>query len=299
MPVSTFRMWLLGLMYTICVSGLNQFFSMRCSSLPLFFLVPPDYFFTDPTVIITGITAQLTSLPLGKALERVLPTTRFRTFGFVWSLNPGPFNIKEHVVITVMANVVVAGAYATDVVASQKVFYGEQLSFGYQIMLVLSTQIIGFSFGGMVRRFLVWPSSMIWPGALVNCALFNTLHKNYGQIDQRHMSREKFFCIALACSFIWSWVPSYLFTALSVFNWVCWIAPNDIVVNQLFGTLSGLGMSIFTFDWAMISYIGSPLVTPVRYLPCSCLISVYLLFLTHSGGLRRTLQSRLSFGSGL
>jgi hypothetical protein len=59
-----------------------------------------------------------------------------------------------------MANVVVAGAYATDVVASQKVFYGEQLPFGYQIMLVLSTQIIGFSFGGMVRRFLVWPSTL-------------------------------------------------------------------------------------------------------------------------------------------
>jgi OPT family oligopeptide transporter len=229
----------------------------------------------DPAVAITGITAQLTALPLGKALERILPTTRFRTFGFVWSLNPGPFNIKEHVVITVMANVVVGGAYATDIVLTQQVFYGQQLPFNYKIMLILSSQIIGFSLGGLMRRFLVWPSSMIWPGALVNCALFNTLHKTYGHTDKGHISREKFFCIAMAGSFVWYWFPGYLFSALSVFSWVCWIAPNNLVVNQLFGVESGLGMGIFTFDWAMISYIGSPLVTPVCCLHSSRLIALY------------------------
>ncbi len=41
------------------------------------------------------------------------------------------------------------------------------------------------------------------------------------------------------------------------------LAPNNIVVNQLFGYSSGLGMGFFTFDWAMISYVGSPLVIPV------------------------------------
>jgi hypothetical protein len=33
-------------------------------------------------------------------------------------------------------------------------------------------------------------------------------------------------------------------------------------VNQLFGVISGLGMSGITFDWSQISYINSPLVTP-------------------------------------
>ena len=60
-----------------------------------------------PTVYITGIVAQLTALPLGKGLERLRPlaSTRSVTFG-------PPFNINEHVVITVMANVVVGGAFA-------------------------------------------------------------------------------------------------------------------------------------------------------------------------------------------
>ncbi|KAH7915147.1 OPT oligopeptide transporter [Hygrophoropsis aurantiaca] len=245
MPVNTFRMWFLGLFYTILVSGINQIFSMRY-----------------PSVIVTGIVAQLTALPLGKGLERVLPTTQFRTFGYVWSFNPGPFNIKEHVLITVMANVVVGGAYATDIVATQRVFYNQSLSFSYEMTLTLSIQLLGFALGGLLRQFLVYPSSMIWPGALVSSALFNTLHKTYGKQERRHISREKFFCIAMACSFVWYWVPGYLWTGLSVFNWVCWIAPSNVVVNTLFGTSTGLGMGLLTLDWSMISYIGSPLVTP-------------------------------------
>ncbi|KAG1715802.1 hypothetical protein ID866_1378 [Astraeus odoratus] len=245
MPVNTFRMWFLGVFYTVFVSGLNQFFSFRY-----------------PSVIITGIVAQLTALPLGKGLERILPTTRFNTLGFTWSLNPGPFTIKEHVLITVMANLVVSGAYATDVVATQRTFYNQNLGNTYQFFLVLATQLIGFSMGGLLRRFLVYPSSMIWPGALVNSALFNTLHRAYGKPERRHISREKFFAIVAACSFFWYFLPGYLWTGLSVFNWVCWIAPNNVVVNSLFGTSTGLGMGLLTFDWSMISYVSSPLVTP-------------------------------------
>ena len=78
------------------------------------------------------------------------------------------------------------------------------------------------------------------------------------------MSREKFFLLATLASFVWYWFPGYIFTALSIFNWVCWIAPNNVIVNQLFGYQSGLGMGFITFDWAMISFVGSPLVIPVR-----------------------------------
>ncbi|KAH8120611.1 glutathione transporter [Phellopilus nigrolimitatus] len=245
MPVNTFRMWFLGLVFTLLISGLNQFFSMRY-----------------PSVYISGLVAQLVALPCGKFLERVLPTTRFTTFGYSWSLNPGPFNIKEHTLITVMSNVVASGAYATDVIATQRMYFNQHWGLGYQLLLCLSSQVIGFSFAGIVRRFLVWPSAMIYPGVLVNCALFNTLHGSYGRKEGKHMSRERFFLYAMGASFVWFWFPGYIFTALSIFNWVCWIAPNNVVVNQLFGYQTGLGMGFLTFDWSMISYIGSPLVIP-------------------------------------
>lgn len=77
------------------------------------------------------------------------------------------------------------------------------------------------------------------------------------------MSRERFFCYFMAAAFCYYWLPGYLFMALSVFNWVCWIAPANPAVNALFGTQSGVGLSLISFDWAMISYVSSPLVTPV------------------------------------
>ena len=56
-------------------------------------------------------------------------------------------------------------------------------------------------------------------------------------------------------------LPSYLFTALSNFSWVCWIAPNNRVVNQLFGVTHGMAMGILTFDWGQIAYERSPFPT--------------------------------------
>jgi hypothetical protein len=53
-----------------------------------------------------------------------------------------------------------------------------------------------------------------------------------------------------------------LFTALSMFSWVCWIWPKNVMVNQLFGVSSGLGMGILTFDWTQITWAASPLMTP-------------------------------------
>ncbi|TFY79095.1 hypothetical protein EWM64_g4918 [Hericium alpestre] len=128
----------------------------------------------------------------------------------------------------------------------------------------MSTQFIGFSVGGIARRFLVAPPSMIWPGTLVSCALFNTLHSQtyFGSGLHSGMSRERFFLYAFLAAMIWYVVPGYLFQALSVFSWVCWIVPENKVVNQLFGYRSGMGYSLLTFDWNQIAFIGSPLATP-------------------------------------
>ncbi|KAF7301839.1 OPT oligopeptide transporter [Mycena indigotica] len=242
-PVSTLRAWVIGLIWAILIPGLNQFF-----------------FFRYPSITVTGIIAQLLSLPVGRLWARIVPNVT--VFGV--ALNPGPFNIKEHVLITIMATVGAGSAYATDIVAVQRVFYNQTYNFSFQWLMVMSTQLIGFSIGGIARRFLVQPPSMIWPANLVSCALFNTLHSTeYAGIGTRGgYSRERFFYIAFACSAVWYLLPGYLFTALSYFSWVCWIAPNNNVVNQLFGVNYGLGMSLFTFDWAQVAYIGSPLATP-------------------------------------
>ncbi|KIJ67169.1 hypothetical protein HYDPIDRAFT_37757 [Hydnomerulius pinastri MD-312] len=242
-PVSTLRAWTLGFIFTIIIPGMNQFFLFRY-----------------PSVNITGIVAQLLCFPLGRLWAAVIPNVT--VFGV--RLNPGPFSIKEHVLVTIMATVGYQTAYATNIVAVQRIYYNQQFNFGFQWMMTMSSQLIGFALGGVMRRFLVNPASMIWPANLVTCALFNTLHaQSYTGVGTREgISRERFFAYVFFGSVIYYFLPGYLFTALSFFSWVCWIAPNNIVVNQLFGTVSGLGMSLITFDWSQITYTGSPLASP-------------------------------------
>ncbi|KAI0776983.1 small oligopeptide transporter [Trametes elegans] len=243
MPVNTLRAWTIGLIWAIIIPGMNQFF-----------------YFRYPSVTVGGIVAQLLSFPIGRLWARFVPNVK--VFGV--SINSGPFTVKEHVLITIMATVGYQSAYATDIVAVQRVYYNQIYNFGYQWMLVMSTQLIGFSIGGIARRFLVAPPSMIWPANLVTCALFNTLHSQHyaGMGNRGGISRERFFTYAFIGSICWYFLPGYIFQALGYFNWVCWIVPDNVVVNQLFGYYSGLGMSLITFDWSQIAYIGSPLASP-------------------------------------
>ncbi|KAL9715658.1 hypothetical protein Ac2012v2_000101 [Leucoagaricus gongylophorus] len=242
-PVATLRAWVIGIIWSILIPGLNQFF-----------------FFRYPSVTITGIVAQLLSFPIGRAAAAFLPN--WSIFGL--KLNPGPFTVKEHVLVTIMATVGWQSAYATDIIAVQRVYYNQTYNFSYQWFLVMSTQLIGFSIGGIAKRFLVSPPTMIWPTNLVNCALFNTLHsQQYAGIGTRGgISRERFFVYCFLGSFAWYFFPGYIFQALSYFSWVTWIRPENTTLAQLFGYVHGMGMSSITFDWSQIAYIGSPLATP-------------------------------------
>ena len=178
------------------------------------------------------LVAQLVSFPLGRLWAAWMP--RWRVLGV--SLNPGPFSVKEHVLITIMGSVGAVSAYATDIIAVQRVFYHQRPSFAYQWFIVMSTQMIGFSIGGIGKRFLVAPPSMIWPANLVLCALFNTLHsQQYAGVGTRGgLTRERFFTYAFLASFFWFFLPGYLFTALSTFSWVTWIAPKNVVCIYCF-----------------------------------------------------------------
>jgi hypothetical protein len=78
----------------------------------------------------------------------------------------------------------------------------------------MSTQLIGFSIGGVCKRFLVSPPSMIWPTNLVTAALFNTLHAQptSGTKARGGISRERFFCYVFVGYIIYS--QSFFFLAL-------------------------------------------------------------------------------------
>ncbi|KAK2446345.1 hypothetical protein QL285_017167 [Trifolium repens] len=249
-PVWTFRMWTLGISSVVLLSYLNTFFNYRSEPL-----------------LVTMISVQVATLPFGKFMAKVLPTKKFRIIGFgdrEFSLNPGPFNMKEHVLISIFGNAGAAFgngfAYAVSIVDIIRAFYHRKITFVASLLLVLTTQVLGYGWAGIMRKYVVDPAEMWWPATLMQVSLFRALHEK----DEKRMSKEKFFFIAFICSFAWYVIPGYLFTTLSIISWVCWIFPNSVTAHQIGSGKLGLGFGSFSLDWTTVAaFNGNPLVTPI------------------------------------
>lgn len=271
LSINTPRMWCLSVLFSILGSSTNLFFSLRY-----------------PSVAITPVIALLLVHPLGHLWDYSLkrsddpeeeftdgvrttfgmegsdpryPTSRFRSWR-LW-LGQGRWNEKEHTCVYVSSNVAFGFAFATDVIVEQTKFYNQSAPIAYQLLLTISTQILGYGFAGMARRFLVRPSGMVWPGTLMSAAMFSTLHKQENKpANGWTISRWNFFYIVWSCAFAFYFLPGLLMPALSYFNVITWFAPKSVVLANLFGVSSGLGLFPLTFDWAQITYVGSPLLVP-------------------------------------
>jgi len=93
LPSSTIRVWVIGILFVVALSFINQLFSIR-----------------QPAITVTANVVQLLCFPVAKAWEAVLPDWGFTLFGVRHSLNPGKFNQKEHMLITIMASVGVSNS---------------------------------------------------------------------------------------------------------------------------------------------------------------------------------------------
>ncbi|GJC96407.1 OPT family small oligopeptide transporter [Colletotrichum higginsianum] len=231
-PINTFRAWFLGIIFVFLGAGVNQFFSLRY-----------------PGVHIVSLVAELLAFPLGVALAKILPISRF---------NPDHhFNIKEHALVTIMSNVSFGfgSADATNIIQAARLY-------GFTIPPA-SRSWSGYAVAGLATPWLVKPASMIWPGVLSNVALLSSLHSRANAVaDGWRITRIKFFMIVGGCAFVWYWFPGLIWTGLSYFTWICWIAPNNLAVNQVFGMVTGMGLFPLTFDWSMIAYNTNPLLSP-------------------------------------
>ncbi|KAI8982517.1 OPT family small oligopeptide transporter [Pilobolus umbonatus] len=202
---------------------------------------------------LSPLVVQLLTFPLGKLLARIIPKSFF--------FNPGPFNMKEHVLITAMANCSFSTAYAIDIITIQRLFYNQNLGWGGGILLIWTTQLIGFGMAGVLRPYLVYPSAMVWPSNLANISLFRSFHEPTNSWSGP--SRIQWFSYCFGAMFIYYWLPGYFFQVLTFFSWICWVNPTNRTLAQLTGAYNGLGMLSVSFDWATItSYLSSPLLVP-------------------------------------
>ncbi|KAL4864822.1 hypothetical protein BDV12DRAFT_205518 [Aspergillus spectabilis] len=235
-PCGTIRAWGIGIIFVIILAFTNQLFS---------------------------VLAQFLAYPVGKAAERFLPDVGITLFGIRHSLNPGPFNKKEHMFISIMATVGRTLPSSRNIIFTQWIerYFNQPYakSFAYQILLALSTDLMGFGLAGLCRRFLVYPSFCVWPRSLVTIALNSSLHneENHSVLGPFKtvfsISRYRFFLITFGCMFVYFYL----------FNWIAWIAPNNFNLTAITGLNKGLGINPFpTFDWNIFTHAIDPLVVP-------------------------------------
>ncbi|CAF3711071.1 unnamed protein product [Rotaria sp. Silwood1] len=136
MLCSTFRVWFIGLFFVVSFTVVNTYFHYRMKR-----------------IVLDGSHIFLLSFVLGKFLAFVLPKKSFRLWpntNYCFSFNPGPFTIKEHVLIVAMANLT-NSSYALNPIDVQKVYYKKSihpiLAFGF----ILSSQLIGYGIAGPAR----------------------------------------------------------------------------------------------------------------------------------------------------
>lgn len=258
MPASTLRAWAIGIFFACCISFINSFFDVR-----------------QPSIYVGTVVPQLLAYPLGTFLAKVLPDKGFTLFGVYHSLNPGPFNKKEHMLITIMSNVAKSTPYTNYIVWVQYLpQYFDQswaISIGYQLLIAMSTNFIGYGLAGLCRRFLVYPAYCVWPSSLVTIALNSAFHDQATEAavvpgpfkSTWRVSRIKFFLWVFLAMFVYFWFPNYIFGALSYFSWMTWIAPDNGPLAQITGGLTGLGVNpVPTFDWNIMTYLCDPLMVP-------------------------------------
>ncbi|KAJ0045620.1 hypothetical protein Pint_03793 [Pistacia integerrima] len=246
LPALTFRTWVLGIISCSLLAFVNQFFQYRQNLL-----------YVGP------VSAQILVLPAGKLMAATLPSKPVKVPLTPWSfsLNPGPFNIKEHVLITIFAGCGSSGVYAVGIITIVKAFYERPMSAVAAMLLVQTTQLLGYGWAGLFRKYLVDSPYMWWPSNLVQVSLFRALH----EVEKRTkggLSRLQFFLLVFISSFVYYTVPGYLFPTLSFLSFVCLIWKDSITAQKIGSGLQGLGIGSFGLDWSTVAYMGSPLASP-------------------------------------
>ncbi|KAH7872495.1 OPT oligopeptide transporter [Lentinula edodes] len=243
LPVWTLRLWFLSIGLSCFGAVLSEIFAFR-----------------PQTVYVSQLFLQTAAFILGKIMEELLPgplNPRFPTQNnaFWRFINPGRFNIKEHVGIVIMSAAATHGALAINIFAADDLFYNVTMNPAIAIFTLLGSQLLGYGLGGMMRGFLVYPTSMVFPNLIPTIQMFDVLHR--GHDNQLQKKRVKFFWTLFIIIFFWQWIPEYfapLLTGLSVF---CLARKNSAWVTRIFGGAAGnegLGLFSLCFDW---NYVGS------------------------------------------
>ncbi|KAJ5710681.1 Oligopeptide transporter OPT superfamily [Penicillium malachiteum] len=239
LPTITFRYFVLTAIFVIPGAFLSQMSRFRTTQAPY------SVFFV-----------QIACHYVGHFLARILPAWKIGLGRWSFNLNPGPWSIKEHVLVTVTAE---SGAtynigYAPIVLA--ELWYGMRIQPAVAIFFMWAIIWTGFSFAALARQILLPDPEYIWPQALMQTTLFETFRKQDSSSPIARRQMKAFFFGILGMT-LWQFLPEYVFPFLSSLAFLCWVAPRNPVANFIGSGLGGMGFLNLSLDWSNINWNGS------------------------------------------
>lgn len=146
-PTLTFRYFLLTILFVAPGAFLSQMAHFRTT------YAPYSVFFV-----------QIASNYVGVWLAKVLPNWRvkipFTTYGF--SLNPGPFSTKEHVLVTISAASGATYNLGYTPISMSELYFGERVNGAVAVFFMLAITWTGYSYAALARQFLIYDPQYPW-----------------------------------------------------------------------------------------------------------------------------------------
>jgi len=147
LPTLTFRYFVLTILFVVPGAFLSQMSHFRTTSAPY------SVFFV-----------QIASNYLGIWLAKVLPAWNIKVPGtsYGFNLNPGPWSVKEHVLVTISAASGATYNLAFTPVAIAELYFGQRMNAGVAIVFMWTVVWTGYSFAAISRQFLLYDPQYPW-----------------------------------------------------------------------------------------------------------------------------------------
>lgn len=147
LPTITFRYFLLVFLFVSPGAFLEQINQYRTTSAPY------SIFFV-----------QIAASYVGDWCARFMPAVEVKIPFTKWSFNtnPGPFSVKEHVLVVIAAN---AGAYfnlAWTPISLAEVYFGQKINPAVCLFFMLAITWTGYSYAAIARHFLIYDPQQPW-----------------------------------------------------------------------------------------------------------------------------------------
>lgn len=146
-PTLTFRYFLLTIIFVIPGAFLSQMSHFRTTSAPY------SVFFV-----------QICSNYVGIWLAKILPARRIKLpfTAFEFSLNPGPWSTKEHVLVTISAASGATYNLAYAPISIAELYFNTRINPGIAIVFMWGVVWTGYSFAAISRQFLLYDPQYPW-----------------------------------------------------------------------------------------------------------------------------------------